>query len=68
MGPLTITEVTMTDLLHANGEVTVAQAILDRRALPDGAPDRVDLEYRRLFGSFGRDTDYGSTSPQKGIR
>jgi glutaminase len=47
----------MSDLLHANGQAGAAQAILDGPALPDGAPDRVDLEYRRLFGSFGRDTE-----------
>jgi hypothetical protein len=47
----------MSDLLHANGEAPAAQAIPDERALPDVAPDGVDLEYRRLFESFGRDRD-----------
>jgi glutaminase len=47
----------MSDLLHTNGEAPAAQAVLDGRALPDGAPDGVDLEYRRLFESFGRDPD-----------
>jgi glutaminase len=44
-------------LLHANGEAPAAQAVLDGRALPDGAPDGVDREYRRLFESFGGDAD-----------
>ena len=47
----------MSDLPHANGAAPAAQAIPDGRALPDAAPDGVDLEYRRLFESFGRDTD-----------
>src|SRR6516162_3824884 len=47
----------MSDLLHVNGEASAAEAILDGRALPDGAPDGVDVEYRRLFESFGRDAD-----------
>src|SRR5262245_56536799 len=47
----------MSDLLHANGEARTRQAILNGQALSDGAPDGVDLEYRRLFGSFGRDAD-----------
>jgi glutaminase len=47
----------MSDLLKANGEAPSAQGTLDGRGLPDGAPDGVDLEYRRLFGSFGRDGD-----------
>src|SRR5262245_49742251 len=46
----------MSALLHANGEAAAAQAILDGRA-PGVAPDGVDLEYRRLFESFGRDAD-----------
>src|SRR5262249_30199871 len=50
------TEVAVSDLLQANGEAPAAQAVLDGRA-PDVAPDGVDLEYRRLFRSFGRDAD-----------
>jgi glutaminase len=46
----------MNDLLHGNGEGPAAQAILPGRA-PNVAPDRVDLEYRRLFESLERDTD-----------
>ena len=45
----------MSDLLQVNGEAPPPQGSLDGRALPDVAPDGVDLEYRRLFGSFGRD-------------
>ena len=47
----------MSDLLLANDEAIPRQAILAGHALSDGPPDGVDLEYRRLFGSFGRDTD-----------
>src|SRR5215813_11656768 len=47
----------MSNQLHANGEACARQAILAGPALSDGAPDGVDLEYRRLFGSFGRNAD-----------
>ena len=47
----------MSDLLQANGEARAPQAILAGQALSDGAADGVDLEYRRLFGSFGRGMD-----------
>jgi glutaminase len=47
----------MSDLLHANGETRAAQAVLAGRTLSDGTPDGVDLEYRRLFGTFARDAD-----------
>jgi glutaminase len=46
----------MSDLLQANGEAPAPQITLDGWA-PDQLPDGVDLEYRRLFASFGRDAN-----------
>jgi glutaminase len=47
----------MGDLLQANGAAPAAPVVRDGGGLPDVAPDGVDMEYRRLFGSLGSDVD-----------